>query len=70
MEVLERPANLQRSATTDCRDDWHVFPTQTQPGMRRSVSMDVGDADGVRKMVSGFSGSFKRRSLRVSSQYD
>lgn len=56
---------IQRSATTECSDG-QVPPTEGSPEVRRSFSMDTGEAEGVRKALSGYSGSFKRRSIRVS----
>ena len=66
MEVVERMPHVQRSATADCRDECHASPTGSPPEIRRSISMETGEAEGVRKLVPGFSGSIKRRSIRVS----
>lgn len=63
---MDKPVHIQRSATTDCREDHATTPPESPPEIRRSISMDNEEASGIKKAVLGYSGSFKRCSIRVS----
>lgn len=73
MDVHERMEHklMQRSATTDCKDE-SIPRSDTAPEMRRSISMDNGEAEGIKKAVTGLAptSSFKRRSIRVRAISD
>lgn len=65
---------MQRSATTDLaslheqdqpKADAGNPPDGSPDVMRKSVSMDSGEAEVIKKTLISTSGSFKRRSIRV-----